>query len=151
MNSMESIVVHRDFHIQHGYWTGPTIGKFLTELRDNKRIVGNKCVNCNIVFTPPVDICPKCFTTPSEWVEVKDTGTMVAHTVVYHHFPGQPMDPPYVLGLIKLDGSDTNMVHLIDLVGNSYILKNGMRVKAVWEEEREGNIRDIKHFEEMEA
>ncbi len=56
-----------------------------------------------------------------------------------------PKKPPFVYGVIKMDGADTGLVHLIDGVDPDKV-KVGMRVEAVIAKEREGTILDIKHF-----
>jgi uncharacterized OB-fold protein len=64
-----------------------------------------------------------------------------------------PIEPPFVTGLIRLDGTDVNFLHLIggfDLSNFEEVsktLRNGIKVKAVWSEERRGHILDIRNFE----
>lgn len=144
------IAIHKIFDIEYGYYTGPIHARFLTELRDNQRIMGIKCTKCNKVFCPPVDFCPTCFEAPTQWVEVKDEGILVSHTEVFKDFPNQPLGVPYVLGMFKLDGSDTNMVHLLHWVSDVFRIKSNIRVKAVWKPNREGTIRDILYFKPTE-
>ncbi|MBT8339214.1 MAG: Zn-ribbon domain-containing OB-fold protein, partial [Desulfatitalea sp.] len=136
-----NIVIHKTFELEYGCYTGPIIGKFLTELRDNKKIMGIRCPECGKVFCPPVDFCPDCFIAPTDWVEVKDEGVMISHTEVFKDFPGQPHGAPYVVGLFKLDGADTPMVHLLFWTTDVFYVKSNMHVKAVWKENREGSIR----------
>ncbi|MNT99078.1 hypothetical protein D3C72_2418330 [compost metagenome] len=57
----------------------------------------------------------------------------------------QQMPLPYVVGLIKLDGADTALVHYLGEVVPEAV-KVGMRVRAVLAEERHGNIWDIRYF-----
>lgn len=125
--------------------TGKAIGRFLTELRDNRKIWGLRCPKCHWVMVPPQDYCGRCFVDADEWVELSDQGTLVTYTIVYEAFPEQPFDPPYVCGLIQLDGADTALLHFIrgeDLDKISC----GLRLQAVWREEREGTILDISYF-----
>jgi uncharacterized OB-fold protein len=49
------------------------------------------------------------------------------------------------LGITRLDGADTGLVHRIGDVDLKTI-NFGMRVKVVFSEERRGDIRDIKYF-----
>jgi uncharacterized OB-fold protein len=49
------------------------------------------------------------------------------------------------MGIIKLDGSDTGLVHLIGGVDIEEI-KSGMRLKPVFRDERKGNLLDILYF-----
>ncbi|MHA1210339.1 MAG: Zn-ribbon domain-containing OB-fold protein, partial [Candidatus Freyarchaeota archaeon] len=93
----------------------------------------------------PRRYCGKCLSETSEWVEVGDKGTLVAYTVRYSSSPNLPKEPPLAYGIIKLDGADTNIVHILGEVDLDAI-KPGMRVQAVFKEEREGSILDIDHF-----
>jgi len=118
---------------------------FFKELRDNKRIFGIKCKACGMVYVPPRNTCRECFEKLEEWVEVGDQGTLETFTVVYMPTAHQPAELPYALGIIKLDGADTGLVHLVE-AGDLDELESGMRLKAVFRQEREGNIHDILHF-----
>ena len=48
-------------------------------------------------------------------------------------------------GIIKLDGSDTSLVHLLGEI-NPDDIKIGMRVEAVFSQETKGSIQDIAYF-----
>jgi hypothetical protein len=56
-----------------------------------------------------------------------------------------PLNKPFAWALIKLDGADTAMLHVIDAEKSA--MKTGMKVKIRWAAERVGNIRDIACFE----
>ena len=55
------------------------------------------------------------------------------------------MEAPYPVGIIKLDGADTGMCHLL---GEMLVedIKIGMRVEAVFRQDRKGNILDVAFF-----
>jgi uncharacterized OB-fold protein len=87
----------------------------------------------------------------SEWVEVSDTGTLLTYTITRYAVPGiQPLEPPFALGIIKLDGATSGLVHLLGEV-NLNDISIGMRVKAVFREARRGNYLDIKYFRPFRA
>ena len=127
------------------YMVGATDSRFFAELRDRGRIMGTRCPTCDLVYVPPRMNCKECFSELDEWVEVGENGMVVTYAIV--HEPGirQPMEPPYVLGIIRLDGANTGLVHCLGEVDPDKV-RIGMRVQAVLKEEREGNIRDIKYF-----
>ena len=127
------------------YDVGIIDSRFFAELRDNKRIMGIRCAECNCVYVPPRISCRKCFSELKEWVEVSDTGTLLTYTIVYEPGVHQPMELPYAIGIICLDGADTGLVHCLGEV-NPGQLTIGMQVQAVFRERREGNILDIKYF-----
>jgi uncharacterized OB-fold protein len=82
----------------------------------------------------------------NEPVELSDTGILLTYTIVRYSVPFiQPQEPPYALGIIRLDGADSGMTHILGEVELNKI-KVGMRMKAVFREVREGNLLDIKYF-----
>lgn len=130
------------------YYVGEFRTKFFEELRDNKRILGVKCPECNCVYVPPRKICPRCFGELSEWVPVGNKGIVLAYTTVYYDTriqTVQPKKPPFTYAIIKLDGSDTGLVHFVDEY-HEQDLKIGIRVEAVFKDQRTGSILDIEHF-----
>jgi uncharacterized OB-fold protein len=143
----EGIYVHRSgLKVPYTWHAGEYATFFYTELKDHKKIWGTKCPECGKVYMPPRKSCPECFKQCREWVELGDTGTLLTYTVVRYSEPLiQPREPPYAYGIIKLDGADTAMVHFLGEVGLDKI-KVGMRVKAVFNENPEGNYLDIKYF-----
>ena len=52
---------------------------------------------------------------------------------------------PYTCAFIKLDGADTSIAHFLSETDIDKI-RVGMRVQAVFEEERKGSLLDVKHF-----
>lgn len=132
------------------YWSiGHYAGKFLIELRDSKRLVGIRCPECGKVYTPPRKVCGPCFTEMNEVVQIGNTGTLLAYSVVDYKFidpnTGKNRPVPYIYGYIKLDGADNTFSHIIDYLDVEK-LKVGARVKAVFGEKRVGLPWDIKYF-----
>jgi uncharacterized OB-fold protein len=70
-----------------------------------------------------------------EWVEVGHEGSLETYTIVYKSEPFQIAATPFAVGIIKLDGADTGMVHRLAEIDFRKI-RIGMRVKAVFNEER---------------
>ena len=138
---MDEAVVIAPFKGFVGYFHG----KFLEALRDQGKIMGVRCPQCDKVYMPPRTTCGECFSEISDWVELSHTGVLESYTMVGYGLPVQPVEPPFVFGLIKLDGADTSFVHLINEVDLAD-LRIGMRVKAVLKDTREGSILDIKYF-----
>lgn len=147
MSKMESENIYYEGRIKVPYkwYVGETGSRFFIALRDKKEIWGIRCPRCKKVYVPPVKNCWECFIPTEEWVKLKDTGTLESFTVV--HYPNEviPKKPPVVYGLIRIDGADGSLLHFVGDVDISK-LKTGMRVRAVFADERAGNILDIKHF-----
>ncbi len=140
-------LVQRQVEIEFPYQsaTGAAVSRFLTALRDDKRIWGLKCPRCQRVVVPAQDYCDVCAEDMSEWVEVGQEGEIVTWTVVRNENTLYPHKTPFAYALIRLDGADTSLLHTV--VARDYAaIKGGSRVRAVWKDERTGHIRDIGHF-----
>jgi uncharacterized OB-fold protein len=123
--------------------TGPVIGRFLTGLRDG-RIEGVKAKDGR-VLVPPVEYDERGDAT-TEFVEVGTSGTVTSWTWVATPRALHPLQRPFAFALIKLDGADTALTHVVD-AGSESAMKTGMRVRVRWAEERTGMITDIACFE----
>jgi uncharacterized OB-fold protein len=145
------LTVEARWDIPYRHTAGLAASRFFRELKDNKRIMGLRCPSCRRVLVPPRGFCERCFVPIEEWVEVKDTGILTSFTITYAQFTSLP-DPPYCVALIKLDGADTGLMHYVggvdlhELEEAKKAITVGMRVQAVWRDEREGKITDIEHF-----
>ncbi len=140
-------IVEGKLEIPFKYAAGRFGSRFLTALRDEKKILAVRCDRCDKVFLPPRRYCTYCYSDlDGNWVEVADEGEVVSFTVVRYREPYQPKDVPYVIAQIKLDGADTPMLHIISGVAPEQV-RCGMRVRAVWSDERTASMFDIAHFE----
>lgn len=139
-------VVEGKLALPYQYFAGAVGSRFLIALRDEKKILGQRCPKCNKVTIPPRATCERCFADISEnWVELGPVGEITGFTVVHHPESHYPLPTPFVLALIKLEGADTPFVHLVaDLPPEA--VKIGLKVKAVFAEERIGSLLDIRHF-----
>jgi len=124
--------------------TGPIVGRFLTELRDQK-IFGIKGSDGR-VLVPPLEYDPKTFAALEKFVEVEQTGTVQSWCWVKEPREKHLIQRPFAFALILLDGADTPMVHMVD-AGDESAMKTGMQVKARWAAETKGSITDIECFE----
>ena len=145
-NKEDSFTVQGKLALPYQYFAGRTGSRFLVTLRDQKKIMGVRCKKCDKVFIPPRSSCERCFTDISEnWVELKNTGTVTGFTIVRYKEPHQPIKPPYILALIKLDGADTPITHIVKGVPISK-MKVGLKVEAVFAKKSTATIMDIDHF-----
>jgi uncharacterized OB-fold protein len=142
----DSFVIEGKLALPYQYFAGRTGSRFLIALRDEKKINGLRCEKCNKTFIPPRSTCERCFSDISDnWVELKNSGTVTGFTIVRYAEPHQPLEPPYILALIKLDGADTPILHLIKGIPIGQ-MKVGLKVKAVFAEKATSTIMDIDHF-----
>ena len=142
----KTMILNGRIDVPYNYNTGKVVGKFYDELEENHRLLGIKCPKCKTVYFPPRQTCGQCFENMEEWVEVESKGIVTNFTVVHYSEPSyQPVEAPFAQALIKLNGSDTPFVHLLGETDFDKI-DIGMRVKAVFSDEKTGNILNIKYF-----
>ncbi len=145
----DTFVIEGRMALPYQYFAGAVGSRFLVALRDEKKILGVRCESCNKTFVPPRQTCERCFAVLTDnWVDVEPTGEVTAFTVIRYAEPYQPKAPPYVLALIKLDGSDTPFAHVLEC-GGVENAKIGMRVRAVFADEPVNSILQIAHFERV--
>lgn len=123
---------------------GPVIGRFFTGLRD-KKIEGIKGSRGQVIV-PPVEYDPQTADALSDFVEVGESGVVTTWAWINEPRSNNPIQKPFAWALIKLDGADTAMLHVVD-AGSEANMKTGMRVRARWRTERDGRIQDIECFE----
>jgi uncharacterized OB-fold protein len=147
----EMLIMPGAWNLPFRHTAGRFASRFFRELRDNRKIYGVRCPQCRRVLLPPSSFCEQCFVPCQEWVEVGPLGTVEAFTICYVPFLGLP-PPPIAPIMVKLDGADTSLGHLLGEVDVSDprkardAIKMGMRVEPVWRDERRGEIGDIQYF-----
>ena len=123
---------------------GPALREFMTGLRDG-RIVGVRS-NDGRVLCPPCEWDPETGEALSlDFVDVGPGGTVQTWSWVTEPTPKHPLDREFAFALIKLDGADTAIVHVVD--GPESALATGARVRPRWRDERTGYVTDIECFE----
>ena len=145
---VDSLVTSLTLHYQHA--RGPYYGRLFDEMQTSGRIMGVRCPSCHSVLLPPRELCDICFVKTGTWVDVADTGVLLAFSIIHLKFVGQFREPPYVYAEIMLDGASTKVIHTlegVDVDSAPKWLKPGARVKAVWKDTLRGSLNDISHFE----
>ncbi len=148
LEGLDVWIYHGQIYIPNTYSAGAVGSRFLIALRDKKRIMGTRCPTCNRVYVPARSICKDCYGQLDELVEVSDKGTLLTYTVCNQPNPVQPVESPVIYGIIQLDGADTGFVHMLGEI-NPEQIRIGMRVQAVFKNEREASILDIKYFKPL--
>lgn len=123
----------------------PGVGNtaFFEALRDRGALLGSRCTSCEVTYLPARIFCERCFTELAADAECGPGGTLESFTVGHVGIDGEPLDAPAQIGLVKLDGADTVLMHLLIGEGSWEI---GARVEAVVKPEREGSVLDIEGF-----
>ena len=98
-------------------------------------IIGQRCPQCHLVYTPPRDICPVdgIAIDVSQDLALPDRGVVTNFTIVTPvPYPGQQETEPFARVSVLLDEVDA-LVGLQSLVGVANDdVRVGMRVEAVW-------------------
>ena len=140
-------------HYEHAF--GPYYGRLFDEIKTNRRLMGVRGTSAEGgALLPPREIDDISHKPTGTWVEVSQTGTVRAMSVIYLEFIGQKQPPPYIYAEIMLDGASTRLIHNvagIDMSKAKDLVKPGTRVRAVWRETRTGSLDDISHFEPIDG
>jgi len=151
MNSWENEVVpltlKGQIAVPYTWWVGETGSRFLMALRDEGKILGNRCRRCGCTYVPPRKNCGRCFGDIEDWIELGRKGVVTAYTIIRYPFKLQPAVPPFAYAIIRLDGADVGLVHIIKKDVDK--IHNGAKVRARFKEKssRKGDIMDIECFE----
>jgi uncharacterized OB-fold protein len=123
----------------------PGVGNtaFFEALRDRGVLLGSRCASCGVTFLPARIFCERCFAELAADTECGPGGTLESFTTGYVGIDGEPLDEPVAIGLVKLDGADTVLMHR--LLGDD-VWKIGSRVVTVMSEARTGSILDVAGF-----
>ncbi len=134
---MREWVVRQKIRIPFQYTAGRALTRFLLGLAEC-RVWATRCDGCARVYVPPRGFCGRCWREIARWEEVPAEGELMSYAV-------RPTEPPVILGLIRLDGADSALVHYLGGVAPAE-LERVRRVRAVWREDRTGSILDIAYF-----
>jgi uncharacterized OB-fold protein len=129
------------------YTVGIAGERFFREIKDNGKLWGTHCSQCDITYVPAQLFCERCFEKLTDWREVATKGTVETFTVVHVDLDGQPLAQPQVVACVRLVGADGGLVHFLGEVHPDEVYI-GQPVEAVFkpQTEREGSILDIRYF-----
>ena len=122
---------------------GPVLTRFFTALRDGK-LQGVATADGRVLL-PPTQYDPQTGADVGDPVDVGPEGTVATWTWVDDPSPRDPLDTPFAWALIRVDGADTDLLHVVDAPRDA--LKSGVRVRLRWRDERVGTMRDIEAWE----
>lgn len=132
--------------VSHRYTAGLAGERFFRALAEEGVFVASRCARCSVVSCPPAAFCERCLDAVYEELEVGPSGTLESFTVVRIGLDGEPLAAPVVVGLIRLDGADTCLVHRV--AGDPAALTVGIALEAVLRDPgvRTGSLDDVEHF-----
>lgn len=119
--------------------------RFFRAIKDEGRILGTRCPECDITYVPAVLFCERCMAELTEWVDVGLLGEVHTYTILFEDLDGNPLAQPEIVAFIRL--GDGGLVHRLSGVDPDE-LYIGMTVEPVFKpaEERTGSILDILYF-----
>lgn len=139
--------VDGDFPVHWLHTAGDVNEKFFYGLRDQK-MIANKCASCDYTYLPPRMFCEDCFEELGDdtYTELSANGELFSFSEVFIDKEGNKYDTPVMMGLIKVEGASTTFYHKLLNIAEPSV---GMKLKAVWAENREGSLLDLAGFEAL--
>jgi uncharacterized OB-fold protein len=137
--------VHGELPVRFRYTPGIGNTAFLEALRDRAVFVGSTCASCGVTYVPARIFCERCLAALEPDTECGPDGELESWTVGHIGIDGDPLDQTTTVGLVRLDGADTVLMHR--LLGDGP-WRIGQRVRAVVRapEERVASILDVEGF-----
>jgi uncharacterized OB-fold protein len=153
--SAEPLRLSRQITLRYRFAAGEYASVFFRALKEEERLLATRCPNGHVLL-PPRPVCGLCNVPTDDWVEVGPSATLGGYTVVYVPFvdpmTGEGRPVPYGFGLVRFEGADTNIYHLLDETDPAK-LRIGLPVEPVWREasERTGSFADIRWFRPLSS
>ncbi len=138
------------FPVKNRYTAGVAGQRFFEELKENGRLFGSRCEDCNITYVPARIYCERCFNrlADKDWVDVGTEGTIFSFTFVHETKSGETKESPSLIAAIKI--ADSLLIHRLGETDEDS-LQIGIRVKAKLKPQakRKGGIEDIDYFKPL--
>lgn len=133
--------------ISHRYTAGRAGERFFRALKDRGVLLATRCAACGVVYCPARAFCERCLAPLQDYHKVGPGSSLQSFTIVHRGLDEEPLEDPVLVGLIRIDGADTCLVHRIADADRA-ALHIGMRVEPILKpaQERVGGLDDIDHF-----
>ena len=103
--------------------------------------LGNACADCDKVYFPRVDFCPRCYAGDLEERELSRKGTLHAFSIT--RVPLEHFDPPHALGIVLLPDDKVSVLAPL-VIGDSEGFEIGAKMELVvaplWRNEEGGDV-----------
>jgi uncharacterized OB-fold protein len=141
--------------VSHRYTAGLAGERFFRALQERAVFLATRCDACGVTYCPTRAFCERCLGALDHELEAGPAGTLESFTVVHVGLDSERLDPPVVIGLVRLDGADTPLVHRLGGSGGEPLdqsgrgaLHIGMRVEAIFEDRpnRRAHLNDVRCF-----
>jgi uncharacterized OB-fold protein len=134
-----------DLPVMNRYTYGLAGEKFFRSIKDEGRILGTHCHNCDHTYVPAAAFCERCLGKLDDWVEVGKIGEVITFTFLYVNYDGSPKDKPEIIAFVRF--GDGGLIHRLGEIEPDRV-NIGMKVEAVFKpkSKRTGSILDINYF-----
>ena len=113
----------------------PAITPDLREFFDGARagrLMVQKCDSCGALRFPAHDLCSKCNSTLSRWVQVSGRGTVFSFNIMHQlYHPGFASEVPYAVVMVELEEGCKFVSNLLGI--KPHEIKCGMPVEVTFE------------------
>ncbi len=131
------------------YTAGLAGEKFLRAIKDEGKIMGTHCKDCDVMYVPGRLYCERCFAHLGDdaWFDAGTESYVHTFTLMHVGMDGTPLETPRLIAFIQIGESDGGLVHNLGEVEPEQVFI-GMPVEAVLKPpaERTGAITDILYF-----
>jgi uncharacterized OB-fold protein len=141
--------IEGDLPFHSVYTVGIAGERFFRALKDEAKIMGTRCDQCEVTYVPGRMYCEQCFAHLDDeaWFDAGTRGTVHTFTTMHIGLDGLPLESPRILAFIEIGEMGGGLVHDLGEVdpGEVFI---GMPVEAAFKplKDRTGSITDIVHF-----
>ncbi len=133
--------------VSHHYTAGIAGERFFGALRERGIFLATRCQGCSITYCPARAFCERCLAELDEYFEVGPRGVLDSFTIVHRGLDDRPLDEPVAVGLIRLDGADTFLVHrLAAAPPGGWRIGVGVEPVLKPRAQRLGGLDDVEHF-----
>jgi uncharacterized OB-fold protein len=131
------------------YTVGIAGERFLRAIKDEGKILGTHCPQCDVAYVPGRLYCEQCFAHLDDetWFDAGVTGHVHTFTVMHIGLDGKPLETPRILAFVEIGETDGGLVHDLGEISPEELFI-GIPVEAVFKppQERTGSITDILYF-----
>ena len=80
----------------------PTIQNFY-KFCGHGRLMAVKCSKCGRLLVPPRMLCPDCYSSNFQWIQLSGRGKLQTYSVVHIAPKAFASEAPYTIGIVRLD------------------------------------------------
>ncbi|UCD83408.1 MAG: hypothetical protein JSU92_08800 [Deltaproteobacteria bacterium] len=152
----ETMLLEGEWNVGAYKYKAPHLLEEFVQGLKEKKLIGSMCIGCGKVIIPPRNICGRCHQRMEGRITVSNWGTVVCFVTSppvekgkFQVFGIDPVESGLIQEgsvliptFVRFDGADANIVTELCNVDPKDVFI-GMRVKAIWAEEPQGQLSDL--------